>query len=118
MTTLAPIAILVGDHTRTRSGGGLCPTCRYSTDRGITPHLCITRGDQPDGTCLLWITTHQPLQDVVQLITELEVHPAQPMFMAATTRAGLETLRAVHGSWCSCQCSPNPATVAAGGARS
>lgn len=114
----ATLATLVDDDTRTRCGGGLCPTCRFCADHGVTPHLCITRGDTVDGTCLLWIIGGgYPAADVGRLATELRAHPAQPMLMAATG-AGLGMLRAVHGSWCACQCSPDPATAPPGGARS
>lgn len=106
-------ATTVADHTRTRCGGGLCPTCRFCADRGITPHLCITRGDQPDERTLFGLMSVGADSDC--LVADLAAHPAQPM---PPVRPMRWVLRPVHGSWCSCQCSPNPATAPAGGARS
>jgi hypothetical protein len=92
----------------TASGGGICPLCRWAQDHGH-PHPCITNPNAQDVITELF--TNSAADPIPLGITEaLRTHPAAPLVDA--------TLRPVHRTWCFCACSPLPATVEPGAARS
>lgn len=93
----------------TAASGAICPTCRLSAALDIT-HLCI--GVDSTHRSLERLLTAATTDQAQQLLTELAKHPAQPV-----TGNG-DTVRAVHRSWCFCQCSREPAVPGEDGARS
>lgn len=93
------VRVLLPDTTRTTSGLSICPACKFSAHHGITPHLCITAGDQR-GQTLAQITSRYGSTFTKPLMDQLAAHPAQPL--ATVAEGELLRLRAVDHTWCVC----------------
>jgi hypothetical protein len=100
----APATALIGKTEEPK----VCPACQFCADHGF-PHVCITRGDQPDGLLNLAALeiASRPDQDAAvdfdATLELLELHPAEPLGWHPED-PDVPILHQVDQHWCGCGC--------------